>query len=124
MGMDRLTNAAVLVAMLVLVAAGCDADSRPDRLLDGETAPGFSPVDGSVVTHTRSVPAAFLGRRFWSCLKTERNRFPSNTLVVERIGVFGQSLTFRDPDGRHLHSCDGGFDPTSERRPPWCGGSI
>ena len=99
--------------------------SRPTRLLNGETAAEYRPVGDSTVTETRVVSAAFLGRRFASCLtETERARFPPSTLIVERIGVFGQSLTFRDPGGRHLQSCDGGDDPTGERRPPWCGRSV
>lgn len=125
MGLDRLTNATLLAAALVLVATGCDHSSRPKRLLDGETAAEFRPVDWSVVTQTRVVRAAFLGRRFASCLReSERALFPPNTLVVERIGVFGQSLTFRDRGGQHLQSCDGGADPAGERRPPWCGRSV
>jgi hypothetical protein len=125
MGLDRLTNAALLAATLVFLAAGCDNGSRPRRLLDGETAAEFRPVDESAVTQTRVVRAAFLGRRFASCLmETERLVFSPSTLVVERIGVFSQSLTFRDRGGRHLHACDGGSDPTGERRPPWCGRSV
>jgi hypothetical protein len=125
MGLDRLTHAALVGMLFVLLAVGCDEASRPERLLDGEIAAQFTPVKGSVVTQTRIVRAAFLARRFSSCLTTEeRKLFPQSTLVVERIGVFAQSLTFRDRDGRHLHACDGGFDPTGEHRSPWCGRSV
>lgn len=125
MGLDRLTHAALLAATLVLLATGCDDGTRPGRLLNGETAPEFRPANGSAVTQTRVVSAAFLGRRFASCLaETERVSFPSSTLVVERVGVFGQSLTFRDRGGQHLYSCDGGFGPTGERPAPWCGRSV
>jgi hypothetical protein len=118
MGLDRLTSA-VLVSALALCAIGCDHDRRPSRLLDGEAAAELRPVAGSVVTGVRVVRAAFLGRRFSSCLNaTERSRFYANTLVVERIGVFSQSLTFRDPGGRHVNSCDGAFGPA------WCGRSV
>jgi hypothetical protein len=124
MGLDRLTYATLLAATLVLLATGCD-NLRPGRLLDGETAAEFRPVAGSVVTETRVVRAAFLGRRFASCLsENERASVTPNALVVERIGVFSQSLTFSDRGGQHLHSCDGGSDPTGERRPPWCGRSA
>jgi hypothetical protein len=119
MGLDRLTSGALVAASLLLVVAGCNHGSRPARLLDGEPASEFRPIDGSVITQTRVVRAAFLGRRFADCVSESL----SNTLVVERIGVFGESLTFRDRGGQHLHACDGGFDPTGERRPPWCGHS-
>ena len=119
MGLDRLTHAAALAAML-LVLAGCDEESQPRRLLDGTPAAEFAPVDNTVVAQTRVVREAFLGRRFSACALGT----PANALVVERIGVFGQSLTFRDRSGRYLHACDGGFDPTGERPPPWCGRSV
>jgi hypothetical protein len=123
---DRLIRAATLCAsFLLLVGAGCDDESRPKRLLHGEAAAELRPVDDSVVTQTRIVRAAFLGRRFSLCLRrADRVRFPIDTVVVERIGVFSESLTFRDRSGRHLYSCDGGIDRAGERRRPWCGGSV
>jgi hypothetical protein len=118
MGLDRLTSALILSA-LALCATACDDDARPSRLLDGEAAAELVPVAGSVVTRVRVVRAAFLGRRFTSCMRAnERRQFTETTLVVERIGVFSQSLTFRDPGGRHLNACDGAFDDT------WCGRSV
>jgi hypothetical protein len=125
MGLDRLSSAAALGAALLLLTAGCDSDSRPKRLLDGEAAAEFGPVEGSVVTRARVVPAAFLGRRFRLCVsETDRAAFPTDTVVVERIGVFAESLTFRDRSRRHVRSCDGGVDPAGERPRPWCGGSV
>jgi hypothetical protein len=115
MGLDRLICAAALCLTLML-AAGCDSDARPTRLLYGEPAAEFRPVAGSVVTRTRVVRAAFLGRRFTLC----RSDGPVDTLVVERVGVFAESLTFRDRGGLHVHACDGAGD----RSRPWCGGSV
>jgi hypothetical protein len=115
MGLDRLIGAAVLCATLML-AVGCDSDARPKRLLYGEPTAEFRPVTGSVVTRTRVVRAAFLGRRFRLCRRDDR----VDTLVVERIGVFAESLTFRDRGGLHVHACDG----AGERSRPWCGGSV
>jgi hypothetical protein len=120
LGLDRLTNGILVAGALLLLLAGCDHGSRPRRLLDGEAAAEFRPVPGSVVTKTRVVRAAFLGRRFEGCAPDS----PASTLVVERIGVFGESLTFRNGGGQHVHACDGGFDPTGERPPPWCGRSV
>lgn len=122
MGLDRLKMCATVGAVLVLV--GCD-DGRPNRLLYGQAAPEFRPVDDSVVTQTRILRAGFLDRRFALCLDpADRPAFPADTVVVERIGVFGESLTFRDRTGRHLYACDGGVDRAGERREPWCGLSV
>jgi hypothetical protein len=125
MGLDGLSSAVAVCAALLLLASGCDSDSRPKRLLHGEAAAEFRPVDESAVTVARVVRAAFLGRRFTLCLGgTDRRAFPVDTLVVERIGVFAESLTFRDNAGRHVYSCDGGVDRAGEQPRPWCGRSV
>jgi hypothetical protein len=125
-GLDRLTRAATLgAASLLLATAGCDHQARPKRLLHGQAAAEFRPVEGSVVTQVRVVRAAFLARRFSLCVSpSDRLRFPVDTVVVERVGVFSESLTFRDRGRRHLYSCDGGTDRAGERQGPWCGGSV
>jgi len=91
------------------------------RLLHGEPAAEFRPVSGSVISTGRVLRGTTLGRRFELC------RPPSvafDAVVVERIGVVGESLTFADRRGRTLYSCDGGIDPAGERAPPWCGASA
>jgi hypothetical protein len=123
---DRLTWGATLCAAFLLFAgAGCDQGSRPERLLHGQAAAELRPVEDSVVTQTRVVRAAFLGRRFFACLsQADRARFPIDTVIVERVGVFSESLTFRNRSGQHLYACDGGVDRAGERPRPWCGGSV
>jgi hypothetical protein len=125
-GLDRLIKGATLCAAVLLVAvAGCDDDTRPDRLLHGQAAAEFRPVPGSVVTQTRVLRAGFLGRRLQLCLGSNvTERVPADTVVIERIGVFGESLTFLDRAGRYVHACDGGVDPAGERQGPWCGGAV
>jgi hypothetical protein len=125
-GLDWLIRGTTLCAgFLLLATAACDKEAPPKRLLYGEAAAEFRPVEGSVVTQARVVRAAFLGRRFSLCLsKADRAKFPVDTLVVERIGVFAESLTFLDRGGRHLYSCDGGVDRAGDRPRPWCGGSV
>jgi hypothetical protein len=125
-GLDWLIRGTTLCAgFLLLATAGCDKDARPRRLLYGEAAVEFRPVEGSVVTQARVVRAAFLGRRFTRCLSQgDRAKFPVDTVVVERIGVFAESLTFLDRGSRHVYSCDGGVDRAGERSRPWCGGSV
>ena len=125
MGLDWLTSVATLSAALLLVAvAGCEDDGRPDRLRHGQAAAEFRPVEGSVVSQTRVLRAGFLGRRLTLCLRPLGTKLPADTVVVERIGVFAESLTFRDPGARHVFACDGGVDAAGERTKPWCGGSV
>jgi hypothetical protein len=119
-GLDRLI-CALVVAVFALVVAGCDSNERPERLLYGQPSGEFTPVSGSVVAIGRVLRGTTLGRRFLLCRPESVER---DALVVERIGVFGESLTFMDRDKRTVHACDGGVDPAGERRPPWCSGSA
>jgi hypothetical protein len=116
---DRLTAAAT--AVLVLGLVGCDEDGRPTHLRYGESAAEFKPVPGSVVAVGRVVRGTTLGRRFLACRPPSA---PEDAQVVERIGVFGESLTFTDRRESLLFACDGGLDPAGERAPPWCSGSA
>jgi hypothetical protein len=112
-------------ALLVLVVVGCGDSSRPKRLLYGEAAAEFRPVEGSVISQVRVLNLGTLGRRFTLCTaQSGHGDFPPHTVVVERIGVFSESLTFADAARKTLYACDGGTDAAAERRPPWCGGSA
>jgi hypothetical protein len=120
-GLDRLSVALVVVAAMLL--SGCDTDKggRPARLLYGEAVQELAPVRNSIVTIGRVVDATALGRRFASC---RPDGVRSDSSVVERIGVFAESLTFAADDGNTVYSCDGGIDAARERKAPWCGGSA
>jgi hypothetical protein len=121
MGLDRLS----LLLIVVVAAAplvGCrDGGGRPERLLSGQPAGEVPTVPRAVVTMGRVLDGTALGRRFAKC---KPEGVPADTTVVERIGVFSESLTFSDADGKTLYSCDGGTDAARERAPPWCGGSA
>jgi hypothetical protein len=120
-GLDRLS---LMLLVSVALLAGCDGGgARPERLLYGEAAPEFKPVPGSVIAIGRVLDGTTLGRRFTSCRPTGAG-IGDDTVVVERIGVFGESLTFPDSGRKTLYACDGGTDPAGERRPPWCGSSA
>lgn len=119
MGLDRVTASAT--AVLALALAGCDENGRPSRLRYGETAAEFKPVPGSVVSIGRVLRGTTLGRRFRSCRPPSA---PEDVVVVERIGVFGESLTFADRRKSMLFACDGGIDAAGERAPPWCSESA
>jgi hypothetical protein len=104
------------------VAAACGGGGRPKHLLDGRRAPRFDPVGGSVVAAGRVVRRSTLGMRLDQCLPLgDAASVPANTIVVERVGVDGESLTFTTPNGTGVYACDGGVDPAGERRLPWCG---
>jgi hypothetical protein len=121
-GLDRLSAAVLLVALLLL--SGCDSGGgRPERLLYGQPAPEFGPVPGSAIAIGRVLDGTTLGRRFTSCRPTGAG-IGADTAVVERIGVFGESLTFADSGRKTVYACDGGTDPLGERKPPWCGTSA
>jgi hypothetical protein len=113
-------------ALVLTLATGCrERGSRPSQLLDGSWPGEFRPVDGSILTSARVVTRGLLGARFDSCLSaSDARRFPSRTRVVERVGVFGESLTFTDAAGEGVWACDGGVDRAGERKPPWCGVSV
>jgi hypothetical protein len=118
MGLDRLSTTMLLVALLLAGCAGGGA--RPQRLLYGEAAQEFKPVPGSVIAIGRVLDGTTLGRRFSSCRPAGAG-IENDAVVVERIGVFGESLTFTDSGRTTVYGCDGGTDPAGERRPPWCG---
>jgi hypothetical protein len=118
-GLDRLSLTALLLAAALL--AGCDSDDeRPKRLLYGEAAQEFRPVPDSVIALGRVLEGTTLGRRFASCRPTGAG-IGNDAVVVERIGIFGESLTFADSGHTTLYGCDGGTDAAGERKPPWCG---
>jgi hypothetical protein len=121
MGLDRLS--AIALAAVVL-AGGCrhgEKSATPERLLYGEAAQTFAPVPGSVVAAGRVLDASTLGRRFASCTP---GADANSAVVVERVGVFSESLSFTNKRRTTLYSCDGGDDPSRERAPPWCGRSV
>src|SRR5437879_4276608 len=119
-GLDRLRPLTLL--FVVFVAAACDRGGRPRHLLYGQPAAEFRPVPGSVMSETRVVRRATLGRRLDGCLfRSDRGSVATNTNVVERVGVDDESLTFRNRNGTGVYACDGGIDAAGEHRPPWCG---
>ena len=123
----RVSSAVTLTACaLDLKATACAEDaSRPSRLVHGQPAAEFVPIPDSVITQTRTLRAGYLGRRFTVCVPDgDRRAFASDTVVVERIGAVGESLTFFDRARRHVYGCDGGVDAAGERPAPWCGLSV
>jgi hypothetical protein len=121
MGLDRLSTGLLLAAMLLAGCAGGSA--RPQRLLYGEAAQEFKPVPGSVIAIGRVLDGTTLGSRFTSCRPAGAG-IQNDTVVVERIGVFSESLTFADSGRTTVYGCDGGTDPGGERTPPWCGSAA
>jgi hypothetical protein len=121
-GLDGLRRTVLLIVSLSIPLAGCDSGKkRPGELLYGEAAAEFKPVPNSVISVGRILTGTALGRRFTLC---RPGGIPADVRVIERIGVFSESLTFGDRRNRTLYSCDGGIDPAGERHLPWCVGSA
>ena len=121
MGLDGLRRAA-FGAVLAACLTGCHGGKgRPERLLYGEPAAEFEPVPHSVISVGRVLTATALGGRFTLC---RPSGIPADVIVVERIGVFAESLTFADRRSKTVYACDGGVDPAGERHLPWCGSSA
>lgn len=116
--MDRLR---IVVFALVTLLAACGAAPRPKRLLNGEPAASFAPVEHSVLTAARVVPRSALRDRLAACLPSGESPIAASALVVERTGVDSESITFTEPSASGVYACDGGVDPAGERLPPWCG---
>lgn len=120
MGLDRVKLAALV--LVVSVAAACDGGGRPKHLLDGGSVAQFRPVPGSVVTRGRVLRRSMLDRRLDACLgRGNSDTIAPDAVVVERVGVDGESLTFATRDRTGVYACDGGVDPAGERHLPWCG---
>lgn len=118
--MDRLKLAAL--ALVLIVTAACDSGGRPRRLLYGQRAAEFTPVNGSVIAEGRVLRRSMLGRRLDRCLfRGDRSAVGADAVVVERVGVDGESITFANRGRTGVYACDGGVDPARERPRPWCG---
>jgi hypothetical protein len=120
MGLDGLKPALALV--IVSAAGACSGGGgRPARLLDGRPAAELKMVHDSVVTAARVLELADVD----DCLfPGDRDTVASDTQVVERVGVEGRSLTFRNRNGDGVYACDGGSDAAGERPPPWCAAAF
>jgi hypothetical protein len=116
-----MSRSVLLLAVALLV--GCDSSDRPTRLLYGQAAQEFRPVPSSVIAQGRVLSGTTLGRRFTSCRPAGAG-VRNDAVVVERTGVFGESLTFADDGHKTLYGCDGGTDAAGERKPPWCGNAA
>ena len=111
-----------MLLLVGLLAAACSGENRPEKLLYGGRAAEFRPVPGSVLTAARTLRGATLGSRLEDCLApVDSASIRSDSLVVERVGVGGESLTFGRAGAAGVYACDGGADPAGERPLPWCG---
>jgi hypothetical protein len=125
-------NGSILALALLLattLGGGCSRDSTgPQRLLDGSEASAppveLEEIDGpAVLTKVRLVDAAAReGTLSASCLERGWGLRPTEE-SVERIGVSGASVTFREAFGRGVFGCDASTDPR-ESAGRWCGGAY
>jgi hypothetical protein len=116
---------AVTSLTLALPIGGCGDGSVPKMLLDGTPARAGPPwLARSVVSSVHVLRARELGRAFRRCVRLEGRRLAGDTLVVERVGVSGRSLTFRTPSGRGLVGCQTAGVLSERRLAPWCSRSF
>jgi hypothetical protein len=108
-GLDRLI---VLLSVVVAVTA-CGGRDSPQVLFDGSrpaTAPLFD--EHVVVSRVQVLASSDL-------LDTRCPGLRDGLTVVQRAGVEGGSLTFRDPNEPGLLGCDDA--PGEYELAPWCG---
>lgn len=118
-----------MIAALLPLAAGC-GDGREQRLFDGSRAAEVPQVladlDGAVTTRTRFTTREIARGSLRSCEWLASAHAEPGSVVVERVGVDGASLTF--VGGSTLNACDAIAHPFADPdRPvgsPWCGGSV
>ena len=122
---------AVVLVLAALPLSGCAehrARARPS-LVDGTRAPALPKVlaslgEGAVMSRMRVLPAARLDRRGRVCIEGLRREFgvSSRTMVVERIGTFGASITFVSARRRVVLGCDRTAHPSPSG--VWCARSV
>ena len=126
--LGSLVAVATLVAM---AAAACAGDEKPPaRLIDGTPAerPSAVTLEGiakdqiattvNVVDARRVAPTT----RAAQCLRRARDHAAVGP-VVARVGVNGESVTFRASSGQSLIACDRAA-AVSEGRDVWCGIAV
>ena len=116
---------APLVAFILVGAAGATVSGASRHLIDGSVSPSVPQVLRAqdrtfVMSRVRVVAAKELRRLVSACGGGEQAS--PKTLVVERIGVNGRTITFRTP-GSGIAGCDRNPKARAIQK-PWCGGSA
>ena len=121
----------VAVAALVAMAAACTGDDKPPaQLIDGTPAERPSAVtlegiaEDQIATMVDAVDARRVAptTRAAQCLRRARDHAAVGP-VVARIGVNGESVTFRASSGQSLIACDRAAGAI-EGREVWCGIAV
>jgi hypothetical protein len=114
-----------------MLVAACDGndDGGPTTLINGTKAAEL-PVDLEGV-ESPAVLTSFAVRRVEEiegasavakCLQQHRDDLPYGSIVM-RVGVSGESVTFRNRSRRGLYGCDNSQGAREEDR-RWCGGAF
>ena len=127
-GLGSLVAAATLVSMAATACAG--DETPPAQLIDGTPAerPSAGPLEGipedQVATTVVVVDAGRTASttRAAQCLRRARDHAAVGPVVV-RVGVSGESVTFRASSGQSLIACDRAATASEERR-VWCGIAV
>ena len=120
----RLANCVAVLVVGSLFAAGCNNNdsSAPATLMNGARAPELAVhlegVEGPLVTTlvaTSRIDAIESGSKIAECVERAGGDRLSGPIVV-RVGVSGESATFRNETRHGLHGCDNSPGPREAGR--------
>jgi len=119
----------IVTASILMTACDGSDDGAPTTLMDGSPAAELNVdlegVEGhAVLTSVRTADAMDVAGapRVATCIRHDWKERPLGAIVV-RVGVSGESVTFRDQSRRGLYGCDNSEGPREEDR-SWCGGAF
>ena len=128
MRLSRTGRGALLASLVVLIlggTAGAMVSWAPRHLIDGSVSPSIPQALRAqdrtfVMTRVRVATAKELRRLMSACGGSEQAS--PRTVVVERVGVNGRTITFGTP-GSGVVGCDRNPRARAVQK-PWCGGSA
>lgn len=128
----RRLSLCLLILLAAAVPSGCAGDQErpPTTLLDGSRARAVS-VELEGIAGPAILTAVFVvdvaeveaGSSSADCLDYPSASAPAAGLVVARVGVSSESVTYRTNGRRGLDGCDNSAGPREENR-RWCGGAY
>ena len=125
--MTRRLRLLLVLVVICVSSTGCAGgdNEAPTHLVDGTEASEprvmLEDVSSPVLTRVRVIPPDEVedGSIAASCLDERRPAQPASVLV-ERLGVESETVTYRDRSGIWLQGCD----DTGNADGKWCGGAV
>jgi hypothetical protein len=114
--------AAIVVGLLLMAGCAANDSGAPTTLMNGSRVPelpvGLEGIASQAVltsVATSSIGEIEAGSAIATCVKRARDDRLSGPIVV-RVGVSGESVTFRNGSGRGLYGCDNSVGPREAGR--------